>query len=341
MLRVGLNPYGIAYWVGLFAAGTPRANPNPLGLNGFLDLVEKLELAGVEIPVALLKNLSPEESHRAWERIHSNGKYAILMHGIPWGDLDGSLEVAKLFGFSVVRQHLTSVLCGARAELGDDWPRLFADARAKLREYARKAADAGIGVTVENHQDLTSSELIDICEECGPNVGVCLDTGNPLAVGEDPVEFARAVAPWVRHLHLKDYLVFKQVQGYRLVRCELGGGEIPFAEIVKVLAPNGALPASVEPGALEGRYVRLLNPKWWTHYPRRDAQSLALCMQRVWPRVKPEEIERSPWEAEAEPAKIVDYERAQFFRSVLYLFGAGLVNAQVIQNFKKLPNWEE
>src|SRR5882724_2531596 len=106
MFRVGLNPYGIAYWVGLFAAGTPRANPKPLGLNGFLDLVEKLGLAGVEIPVAMLKDLAPEEAHLAWERIHANGKYAILMHGIPWGDLDGSLEVAKRFAFGTVRLHL-------------------------------------------------------------------------------------------------------------------------------------------------------------------------------------------------------------------------------------------
>src|SRR5438309_9930425 len=114
MLRVGLNPYGIAYWVGLLAAGTPRANPNPLGLNGFLDLVEKLELAGVEIPVALLKDLSGASAERVRERRHANGKYAIVMHGIPAGDLDGSLEVAKRFEFRTVRLHLTAVLCGAR-----------------------------------------------------------------------------------------------------------------------------------------------------------------------------------------------------------------------------------
>src|ERR1043165_3244029 len=325
MFRIGLNPYGIAYSVGLFGAGRPRANPKPLGLNGFLKVVEKFGLAGVEIPVSLLKDVQGAEADRIRERIHAGNRYAILMHGIPWGDLDGSLDIAKRFQFPIVRLHLTAVLCGARSlnahayasDAINDWPRLLADARKQLKAYARKAEHAGIGVTIEDHQDLTSSELIEICQECGSNVGVCLDTGNPLSVGEDPVEFAKAVGPWVRHVHLKDYRVFKQVQGYRLVRCAVGDGEIPLRSIADALASKGALPASIEPGALEARYIRLLDEKWWTHYPRRDAQSLALCMQRVWPRMKQEELERTPWETDGTPAEIINYEREQFRASLL------------------------
>lgn len=319
MFRVGLNPYGIAYSVGLFGAGTARANPKPLGLNGFLDLVAKLGLAGVEIPVALLKDVSGAEIERVRARIHADGKYAILMHGIPWADLDGSLDVARRFGFPIVRLHLTAVLCGARGELGDEWPRVIGEARAQLKIFAVKAADAGIAVTIEDHQDLTSAELVEICGECGANVGVCLDTGNPLSVGEEPVAFARAVAPLVRHVHLKDYRVYRKPEGFSLVRCAIGEGVVPFDQIAEVLAARGTLPASIEPGALNGRYIRLLADDWWSHYSQRNAQSLAACLRTVWDSFSNDLEYRTPWEQDADADSIIHYEMDQLANSVANL----------------------
>ena len=37
MLDVGLNPYGLTYYLGLQGRGTPRANPGGRGLEGFID----------------------------------------------------------------------------------------------------------------------------------------------------------------------------------------------------------------------------------------------------------------------------------------------------------------
>ncbi len=324
--RVGLNPYGIAYSAGLFGAGTPRANPHPLGLSGFLDLAESIGAAGVEIPVALLNDVRSEDTGRVRARLHENGNYAILMHGIPWGDLDGSLDVAKRFGFSIVRLHLTSVLCGDRAKLGAEWPRIISDARALLKIFARKAADSGIGVTIEDHQDLTSAELIGICAECDPNVGVCLDTGNPLSVGEEPAQFARAVAPLVRHLHLKDYRVFPTREGYRLARCPLGDGAVPFAEIAEALKPCGPLPASIEPGALTERHIRVLDDAWWEHYPERSARGFAACMNLARAASQSEGADwRTPWELDAGAEKVMLYEIDELANSVANLKEMGLM----------------
>jgi len=324
--RVGLNPYGIAFSVGLFGAGTPRANPNPLGLCGFLDLAESIGAAGVEIPVALLKDVRTEETGRIKALLHENDNYAILMHGIPWGDLPGSLDVARRFEFKTVRLHLTSVLCGDRAKLGAEWPRIIADARAQLKTFARQAADLGIGVTLEDHQDLTSAELIEICGECGPNVGVCLDTGNPFSVGEEPVQFARAVAPLVRHLHLKDYRIYWSREGYRLARCPIGDGAVPFAEIAEVLRPYGPLPASIEPGALSARHICLLDDAWWEHYPERSARGFAACVNLAREAAQPEGADwRTPWELEAGPDAVMLYEIDELANSVANLKEMGLM----------------
>ena len=58
-------------------------------------------------------------------------------------------------------------------------------------EEAPRAADAGLILAIEDHQDFGSEELVTMAEEAGENVGIVLDTGNPFAVGEDPVAFAR------------------------------------------------------------------------------------------------------------------------------------------------------
>ena len=326
MFRVGLNPYGIAYSVGLFGADSTRPNPHPLGLNGFLDLADSIGAAGVEIPVALLKSVSDADVNRVCARLHEKGKYAILMHGISWSDLDGSLAVAERFGFPLIRLHMTAILCGDRSKLGADWPRVIASARTQLKSFAHKAAGLGLDVTIEDHQDLTSAELLEICAECGPNVGICFDTGNPLSVGEDPLHFARAVAPLVRHLHLKDYRIFWTADGYRLARCPIGEGAIPFQKIAKILEPLGALPASIEPGALSERHIRLLNDSWWEHYPRRDARDLAACIKFARTEGEPEGAEwRTPWERECDAETVVLYEIDELAHSVANLKELGLM----------------
>ncbi len=51
-------------------------------------------------------------------------------------------------------------------------------------------------------------------------------------MGEDPVEAARASAPLIRHVHLKDYTIHFAPEGYRLVRCAAGDGVIDFPAIL-------------------------------------------------------------------------------------------------------------
>ena len=42
MFRIGLNPYGLAYAVGLQGARTPRENPLPIGLDGFMHVAQEV-----------------------------------------------------------------------------------------------------------------------------------------------------------------------------------------------------------------------------------------------------------------------------------------------------------
>ena len=72
-----------------------------------------------------------------------------------------------------------------------------------------------VAFAAETHKDHRIQERVDalraIDSEC---VGACVDTGNNFALLEDPLETARALAPWAHAVHLKDQAVQPSDQGF-------------------------------------------------------------------------------------------------------------------------------
>jgi len=195
------------------------------------------------------------------------------------GPLESALRSARLLEARTIRVGLSPVLCGDRNAWGEKWRPLVDGIWAALRDVAPKAADAGRVLAIENHQDFTSEELVEFCESIGHGLGICFDTGNTFPVAEAPLAFTRTIAPHVRHVHLKDYRVQATDEGFRLVRCAIGDGAVPFVEMLAILAGrHETLTAVLEPGALEARHVRLLTPEWWQGYRPRPAEALAACL---------------------------------------------------------------
>ena len=331
MLRVGLNPYGLAYTVGLQGLGTPRANPHGVGLDGFLSVAFKLGAACVEIDSRWLLPLTDQRLAELRAELVGRAIVPICSHGLthtPGETLADPIRCTRRIGASLLRMHATPVLEGARAQWGARWTEMVEHARRLLASERTRALDAGVSLAVEDHQDFGSEELIALAEEAGDHVGIVLDTGNPLSVGEDPVGFAERVAPLVRHVHLKDYRAQFTADGFRLVRCALGEGCIPFVEIRDVLEPHHAsLTASIEPAALESRHIRLFTAEWWVGYPTRLADELARALQRMQgTQYGPDADVRTPWERGADAEVIVAYEMDHVRRSAAYLQSLGWMN---------------
>ena len=115
---------------------------------------------------------------------------------------------------------------------------------ANLRETMKCAEDLGVRVAIENHMELRSTELLQIAAQVASlNLGFCLDTGNSLAVLEEPLEAARNLAPLTFMVHLKDARVTLKA-GAKIHGVPLGEGIIPLPEIVAVLR-EGAPECSV------------------------------------------------------------------------------------------------
>ncbi len=321
---LGLNPYGLTYHLGLQGAGGPRANSKGAGLEGFIAIATELGANVLEIYDPWLRALSDGELRALRDRLAALGMTPVVSSGLTMGPFESALRSARALDARIIRYGLTSVLCGDRHVLGDQWKELVAHVRAALADRGPRAFDDGRTLAIENHQDFGSDELADFCETTR-GVGICLDTGNTFPVVEAPLDFTRRVAAHVRHVHLKDYRVQFTDEGYRLVRCASGDGAVPVAAMLDILAARGQkLTAVLEPGALEARHVRLLRPEWWNFYPPKPASALAACLAAARVNRLPDEADvRTPWER-GEDAAIANYELAMIRRSAGNMRAIGL-----------------
>ena len=321
---LGLNPYGLTYHLGLQGAGGPRANPNGMGLEGFIAIATELGAKALEIFDPWLRALSDDDLRALRDRLASLGMTPIVSSGLMMGSFESALRSAKLLDARIIRYGLTTVLCGDRHALGDKWRELVASVRAALADRGPRAHDEGKILAIENHQDFGSEELVAFCEETR-GVGICLDTGNAFPVAEAPLDFTRRVAPFVRHVHLKDYRAQFTDEGFRLVRCAIGDGAVPLPRMLDMLAEHHPkMTAALEPGALEARHVRLLRPEWWTGYAPKGAPALAACLASLRVnRLTDDADTRTPWERGEDDA-IEAYELAMIRRSAVNMRGIGL-----------------
>jgi len=317
-LRIGLNPYGLTWTVGLQGLGTARANPAGTGLEGFLRIAADVEAEVVEIFSPWLTELGTDGRRALRDRLERDGIVAVASASLYGEEVKDALSNAVDLGVTTMRLGLSPVLCGDRNAYGAArWAQRIASIRADLAQLAPAAAEHGIAIAMENHQDFRSAELMDLAEEAGDNVGITLDCGNAFPVAESPLSFARTVAPRVRHVHLKDYRVQFTDEGYRLVRCAIGDGAVPFREIFDLLLADGRpLTAVLEPGALEARHVRLFTAPWWRGYPPTDARALAETLHAARVNLLPEDEDyRTPWERGAEGDELLAYEQDMIHRS--------------------------
>jgi sugar phosphate isomerase/epimerase len=325
MLRVGLNPYGLAYTVGLQGLGTPRVNPAPTGLEGFIGVAHEIGARCIELDWRWLFPMRDAELCGLADRLSDVPRIcSYWLQQEPGETLQQAIRCASGIGARTLRMHLTPVLEGGRAALGARWTDMLQHARGVIRRDAPMAADAGLTVAIENHQDLASDELVALAEETGENVGITLDTGNPFSVGEDPIGFVERAAHRIRHLHLKDYVAQFTPEGYRLIRCATGDGCVPFGEIASRLPGGSALTASIEIAALDARHIRVFTPEWWDGYPARPSSELARAVQRLQhARLSDAADCRTPWEKGEPPEAIAAYERTQLDRSIANLKALG------------------
>ena len=325
-MKVGLSAYTFSYLCGFVGAGTPRACADPYNAYDVMDLAAANGLGAVEFaPAWGLGGLDEARLEQARDYAAARG-LSIVVEGdlVDVGELRALIPAARTLGARAVRTVVSRVLCGDRREVRDTWAGHLAETVRRLKEIRGLAEEAGVSIAVENHQDLTSDEHVALCEEVGSaNVGVTLDAVNPLAVGEDPLAYARRIAPYLKNVHLKDYYLYRTPQGFRLVRCAIGAGVLDTPGLLALCAaeaPEATI--SIELGALHARHVRLLEDDFWPGYPPRRVEEVLPVLRLRDARARPQgEDWRTPWERGEQGEVLAAFEISQFDESVAYLQG--------------------
>ncbi len=316
MMRIGLAVYGTVFSMGIHpASGRPAIRPQQL-----MDQALAAGLEGVELPVSLLQG----ENVTAVARYAQERKLFITLAagGYDPDKLSEAIDLGAQLGASTVRTAVGGAKIGGdRRPLASRWQSFLHEVLMGLREATAVAERVDVNLAVENHQDLASEELLWLCESIGSQrFGITLDTGNPLATAEEPLDFARRMAPYVKNVHLKDYCIYLSEEGYRLVRCPLGQGVINFPALFGILAeacPDVTM--SIELGALEARYIRVLADDYWPAYPPRTAAQLARVLRLVQANARPPGDWRTPFERDESVEAILAYEGQQLAASLAYI----------------------
>jgi len=200
---------------------------------------------------------------------------------------DAEMATARTCGAAVVR---TVLLGGRRYETFDrpeDYPAFAKRAAAMLRRAEPIARRHGVRLAVENHKDFRTDELIDLLKGVSSEwVGVCVDTGNNLALLEDPFGTVEALAPFALTVHLKDMGVEEYPDGFRLAEVPLGQGILDLKAVVAALRKgNTRAQFHLEMITRDPLLIPCLREKYWAtlgRVPGRDlARTLALARRSV------------------------------------------------------------
>ena len=293
---------------------------------GLTQLARENGLKSVEFASASLQNRSDEEIARFREDL---GEIDLFLDtgGAQYAEdispLREAIETAHRTGALVVRTTISRLLEGDRRAHGAEGMRDYLSALVEpFKQVMPLAEEYGIPVGIENHQDVCSWELIELCERIdSPQRGVTMDVANALAVGETPAAFAQRVMPILKHVHFKDYTIHPSESGYRFKRCALGEGVVDWPAMVALFTEGApTVQGCIELGASQARHVRILENDYWSTYPARAQEEIINAIRTLHQVARPRDEDwRTPHEREESADARADYELEQFARTVRFL----------------------
>jgi sugar phosphate isomerase/epimerase len=136
---------------------------------------------------------------------------------------------------------------------------------------------------VENHKDQRIAEKIAVLKTLGSEfIGLCVDVGNSFTLMEDPLEVARAYAPYAFTVHFKDQAVRAKADGFWFADVPLGEGFLDLHALVKILRDaKPGVHLNLEVITRDPLDVPCLKEEFWVTMPDTPASKLAHALSIV------------------------------------------------------------
>jgi sugar phosphate isomerase/epimerase len=250
----------------------------------FLAQCRELGLAGMQLP---LGTRDADYCAALRQKAEQWGMYIeasiVLLGSRSIETFEQQLLTAKAAGAAVAR---SVVFPGRRYEYFTAAEQ-FAQASKRAMETLEKVepivAKHRMRLAVENHKDQRIPERLESLKRLSSEwIGVCVDLGNSFALCEDPLEVARAYAPYAFSAHIKDQSARECPEGFRFADMPLGKGFLDLPAMVKVLREaHPEVRFNYEVITRDPLLVPVLTPKYWATMPDVPARDLGRTLQTV------------------------------------------------------------
>ena len=192
------------------------------------------------------------------------------------------VQTAKRAGARVIR----IAIGGRRYEQFDKLEQFQAFAARSLKSLQLAepvAARHQVRLAVENHKDFRVDQMLDMLKRLSSAyVGVCVDTGNSIALLEDPLDVVQAYAPWAYSAHLKDMALCEYPEGFLLADVVLGQGILDLPRMVEILRrAKPDIQFSLEMATRNPLKVPCLTARYWATFPQVPGRDLARILRYV------------------------------------------------------------
>jgi sugar phosphate isomerase/epimerase len=252
---------GIGAQVAQFSAATLGVNP----ANPDEDVIRKVRdhatKLGIATPAISTGSICPSSSG-------FNSKLGSAEEQIAQG-----LKLARTMGATAMR----AVVGGARERPQiethmQNMSRVLKGMRSQIR-------DSGVKIAMENHGgDFQARELKALVEDAGSDIlGICLDSGNPLWMLEDPHLTLELLGPYTVNSHVRDTAVWRVPEGVAARWVNMGEGNVDIdGWIGKLLTVQPGVPVTFENiVSAQPRVMRVFDSASYRNFPKMPASELA------------------------------------------------------------------
>jgi len=250
----------------------------------FLDHAHALDAGGIQMP---LTSKDPGYIRKLRARAEQWGMYFEVIAALASSDdpapFESTVAAAKEAGARAIR---VNCLPGRRYENFNslaDWRAAVARAHRNIDAALRIAERLQVPLAIENHKDWTAEEMAAMVKDKSSRwLGVCLDTGNNIALLDDPYAAVEMLAPYAITTHVKDMAVAPYADGFLLSEMTLGTGMLDMRRIVDTIRaarPDARL--TLEMITRDPLKVPCFTDAYWATFPDRNGRYLARILRLV------------------------------------------------------------
>jgi sugar phosphate isomerase/epimerase len=245
----------------------------------FIEYCRNIGAAGVQTGLGVKDDAAIEKIRQtvAAAKMYLEGIIRLPRSAADTEQFTKEVNTAKACGAGVVRSVL---LDSRRYEVFDSAEtfRKFADECGPRLALARPIVEkAGVQLAIENHKDWRADDLVRIIRQANsPQIGICVDTGNSIALLEEPHELVEALAPLAFTTHFKDMAVAEYADGFLLSEVPLGTGFLDLPRVVKLLREKRPdIRFNLEMITRDPLQIPCLTPRYWKTFENLPARYLA------------------------------------------------------------------